>query len=643
MTRLGKRILGTVAGSVIILTATIVGASSVLFRNQCDSILTKESASTMNILQYNVETLESEPKNVFDKMEFNQSFLVAMSSGNKALIKDIFESANQNENVFAFFYNSEGKLVWQSSERLSEAPDGTKVVGDSLSDGIYSDETMLYYLYSEPVINKDVTVGACVICYDLNDNATLDNIKAQTSGECTLFHGNVRYATTVIDENGQRAVGTTMSDKVADTVLTNGETFVGDAVICGGKYVCTYSPIYDVNSAVVGAYFAGYPTAEIDSAFAGIVIISIIIAAAIAAVALALCSGVIAKRVLFPVKQMQMAADEIASGDLDIDHSDIKANDDEIGDILNHIFKAKDSLNIYISDIRKVLTAMASGNFTVGTSVDYAGKYADLGNAAEHIRKELSIVIANINASAAQVFTGSSQTAQGTESLAGGTVKQGSAIEELSATLSDIADHVKETADNAQNARQLSNNAVVLLGEQNEHMEQMLGAMTKISQKSAEIEKIIKAIDDIAFQTNILALNAAVEAARAGEAGKGFAVVADEVRNLASKSADAVKQTSALIQATSEAVSTGEVIADKNAQTLHEVIEMFNRTNTMIDEIAAAADNQSKAVSQINVGIGEISAVVQQNSATAEEIAASCEELSGQSAMLHEQVNKFRI
>ena len=248
-----------------------------------------------------------------------------------------------------------------------------------------------------------------------------------------------------------------------------------------------------------------------------------------------------------------------------------------------------------------------------------------------------------MNASSQEVMIGSSQMANGSQVLADGTTKQANAIEELTATITDISKHVQLNAENAAKAEKLSSDVQNKVIFQNEEMTNMLNAMADIEDKSNEIGKIIKTIDDIAFQTNILALNAAVEAARAGAAGKGFAVVADEVRNLASKSAEAAKNTTNLISASIDAVNNGAAIANSTAESMKEVMEISKETNSLIINIATATNEQADAISQVTIGLDQISQVVQQNSATAEETAASCEELSGQSRLLKEQVARFKI
>ena len=224
-----------------------------------------------------------------------------------------------------------------------------------------------------------------------------------------------------------------------------------------------------------------------------------------------------------------------------------------------------------------------------------------------------------------------------------GATEQASSIQELAASITEISNQVNQNAENAENASKKATNVGDQIISSNEHMQEMTSAMKEISEKSSQIGKIIKTIEDIAFQTNILALNAAVEAARAGEAGKGFAVVADEVRSLASKSAEASKDTSLLIEGSIQAVNKGTEIADITASQLLEVVSGAKDIVTTIDNIANASKQQANSVRQVTVGVDQISSVVQTNSATAEESAAASEELSGQAQILKELVNRFRL
>ena len=274
---------------------------------------------------------------------------------------------------------------------------------------------------------------------------------------------------------------------------------------------------------------------------------------------------------------------------------------------------------------------------------DYVGEFAKMKTAMQNISKTLTATLTQINLAADRVSTGSDQISGGAQALSQGATEQASSIQELSATITDIAEHVKSNAANAEQSSKMANELEREIVLSNDQMQQMISSMHEISNTSNEIGKIIKTIEDIAFQTNILALNAAVEAARAGAAGKGFAVVADEVRNLAGKSADAAKNTTALIEKSIKAVESGVLIADKTAQSLTTVVSSARTVTGNIDKISAATKEQASSISEISMGVEQVSSVVQTNSATAEESAAASQELSSQAQMLKTLAGRFRF
>ncbi|WP_312694183.1 methyl-accepting chemotaxis protein [Caproiciproducens sp.] len=342
-----------------------------------------------------------------------------------------------------------------------------------------------------------------------------------------------------------------------------------------------------------------------------------------------------------PINEMADAAERIAEGKLDVDIT--YSSKDEIGSLARSLQSASETFKLYVADISEQLGRMSQGDITADFTQEYVGDFVPIKQALVKISDGLNETLAAINTSAEQVNSGAGQVSDGAQELAQGATEQASSVEELAASVTEVSGKVKETADNVKVMAGYVKETVTQVEHGNEQMRQMLSSMEEISTSSSEIGKIIKVIDDIAFQTNILALNAAVEAARAGSAGKGFAVVADEVRNLASKSANAAKQTTDLIEGSMQSVKNGTAIADLTAKGLNEIAAKVEQVGGTIVKIDIASSDQATAIQQITDGVDQVSSVVQTNSATAEESAAASEELSAQAEMLRKLVSNFKL
>jgi methyl-accepting chemotaxis protein len=343
----------------------------------------------------------------------------------------------------------------------------------------------------------------------------------------------------------------------------------------------------------------------------------------------------ISKMISDPVIKMVEVANKIAVGDTDV-NIEIDSKD-EIG-ILGGAFN---EMIVGIKEQVNIVSKVAEGDLSF--EVTPRSEKDIMGISLEATIKQLNNMFNNISQAAEQVLAGSNQLSDGAQSLSQGATEQASSIEELAATINEISEHIHKNAKNAEETKNTSLEAAKEVEKGSEQISDMVKAMDSINEESVKIGKIIKAIEDIAFQTNILALNAAVEAARAGSAGKGFAVVADEVRNLATKSSEAAKDTTQLIESSMKAVSNGMIIAEKTSQSLVNIVEKTNKTTKLIEEIATASEQQAVGASQISVGIEQVSAVVQTNSATAEESAAASEELLSQANLLNEQISLFKL
>lgn len=349
----------------------------------------------------------------------------------------------------------------------------------------------------------------------------------------------------------------------------------------------------------------------------------------------------ITKSINKPMDELVNAAEQFAQGTLNTEISYHSKN--EIGKLADSLRSVFVTLQNIVSEISSTLVKMSTGDISAEAMKNYMGDFAPISNSMNNIFDRLNEIFRLIQESSEEVSSGSSQVSSGAQTLADGTSEQANVIENLSELITDVSQKVSDNTKHVANVSEYIDKTTRQVKQSNQQMEQMLAAMNDINVSSTEISKIIKVIDNIAFQTNILALNAAVEAARAGEAGKGFSVVADEVRSLAGKSANAAKQTAQLIETSIKKVTDGSNIANNTATALNEVSAQMINVDKTARKIEEDSNAQVAAISEIKQGIEQVSNVVQTNAATAEESAATSEELSAQADMLKQTVQRFKL
>lgn len=347
-------------------------------------------------------------------------------------------------------------------------------------------------------------------------------------------------------------------------------------------------------------------------------------------------------KVVDPLVEITRSSRKLAQGDLDFE-IDIGNSRNEVGVLAYSLNESVAELRQYVSAIRLSMAKMVNGDLTVRQSVAFKGEFKIIQNSILEFEAAINRAFLQIKHTSNQVASASTQVAEGSQCLAKGAVGQAASIQQLAETMKLLSNKINNNTESAGNARKMAQEVGDRMEASNEKMEEMIHAMDDIGEHSNEISMIIKTIEDIAFQTNILALNAAVEAARAGEAGKGFAVVADEVSNLAGKSAQAAKNTAALIKGTIQSVENGVRIAGETAKMLKTSVLGARDVSNTIEQISAESELQSSSVAEVLEGIDHISDVVQSNSATAEQSAATSEELNGQAAILARMIAHYKL
>lgn len=494
---------------------------------------------------------------------------------------------------------------------------------------------------------NNVNIGSISALFFLHTNEFVDDLSRIFNAEVTIFggpDGNMRIATTIKDETNQRNLGTPLdTQEVLDQVLGRGESLVTELQLYGQSYHAVYFPLRGTNGNVIGMFFVGFSdentVASVSSLIITLIIIGFVVLL-IAALVVLRVAGTISKPLTVLTDFMKQAA---STGDISLRKEDIAViqqlsqRKDELGQCIGSTATFVQSIN----EEMNLLERIADGDLTIEPHV--LSERDKVGKSLTRVVDNLNRMFGEIQASTTQVAAGSKQIADGSQALAQGSTQQAASVQQLSASISDIATNTKVNAEKAEHAAMLASEIKISAEKGSNQMSEMMTAVKDINASSHNISKVIKSIDDIAFQTNILALNAAVEAARAGQHGKGFAVVAEEVRNLAAKSAEAAKDTESLIADSIAKAELGSRIADSTAASLTEIVSGIAESTRIVNEIAESSEAQSAGISQINSGIDQVAQVIQQNSATAEESAAASQEMSGQSTILEDLISHFKL
>lgn len=350
----------------------------------------------------------------------------------------------------------------------------------------------------------------------------------------------------------------------------------------------------------------------------------------------------IADQIEKPVADLAERLKKFAQGDLDSPFPE-QNNEDEIA-FMNDVAKEMAAnLNLIISDLSRLMSLMADGNFAISTEIEdkYVGKFVELLESIRNMNRKMDSTLRHVEESAEQVTAGSENLAQSAQDLAEGTTEQAGAVEQLQATMSTITEQVADTVNNLNDTSRKAESYAKSADSSKTDMRELMEAMQRISETSKKIENIISDIESIASQTNLLSLNAAIEAARAGEAGKGFAVVAEQIRMLADESAKSAVDTRTLIEGALNEIEEGNQVAQKAADSMETVVQGINDISDTSKMLSENSNQQIAALREAEKGIEQISEVVQSNSAASEECSATSEELSAQAEAMNEMTAQF--
>lgn len=580
---LGTRIIIAVMAVLAygILSAGITGTVCLVQQSNSDmkNSMSERVSSASNLLSSTIQHYVS---------------MIATLDGTTAQVNDIIAS---DSNIVEINTHAEG------SAGVTTNSDGYIVVTGTYPKGTASITTSTAWLGN--IVNTMHISDTTEFYLMTNDGRLLASMNGSLSAEQVAGYMNITDVETV-SENGRNHIVT------ATPILGTDWTAV---VAC------------DAKEFLGNAFFA---------------VLIMIITTAISFVVGALVISKFVKRIIVPLNAINGKILDMEQGKLSGDAIEVHTGD-ELETLADAVNSMAEYTNTIIKDIEAVSAKLAAEDLTAEPAADYIGDYAPIKSALYGIINSTSDVIRQIEASSKLVSDGSSKMSDNSTTLSQAATEQAATVEELNASIVEISSNISANADSAGKAKVLADDCMKIVDEGNVKMTDMLHAMEEINETSSQIANIIKTIEDISFQTNILSLNASIEAARAGEAGKGFAVVAGEVGQLAGKTAEAAKNTTALIKTSLAAVENGTVMANETAKMLSKIVSETDDTAKVIDKIAAASQEQADSVKQILVGMDQISTSVQMTSGSSAECAASAEELSGQAKVLLDLVQRFKI
>ncbi|WP_027400081.1 methyl-accepting chemotaxis protein [Anaerovorax odorimutans] len=647
--KIKSKLLALTLGIFVISLSLITAVNSIINYN-----------NNMNTLETALkETALVASDQIAAKMEGTKNLIYQIAQSNE------FSSDNTKEEVskklndeallnnFAFMNRTDKAGVSYSSDiDVSERKyfNVCKNSGETyISDPLVSKDTnQKVFIIASPIFKDGVFDG--ILYAGLNQYILSEHVKQVGVGETGTTYildkeGNriASYDSSII-ENKKNIIESVKTDKKLkklaelESDMVNGNSGFGEYTNNNDKKLMAYAPIKGINGWSIAIDVS-------KKEFFKATYISLVFCVGIALLILVISAIIFikfAESLSTPIKAINEEMQQFGKGNFSTNFN-LKMDSTEIGQLIFSIRNSKKILKEIINDTSEVCKEMSQGNFDIHTKVKYVGEFEDIEANINQTVISLSETLRKIDISAEEVSFGSEQVSSGSQALAKGSTEQAATSEKLSSNITSISEQVSANANNAINANCKLANLSKQINTSNEHMNYLMSVMVEINESSNEIERIIKTIEDIAFETSILALNAAIEAARAGHEGRAFSVVADEVRNLAAKSAEAAKDTESLIEGSIKTVERGLELAKQTQKALVVVVDESKEVTVTVEHITQASNEQAKTLNNITQGMEQIVNVVQSNSATSEEGAAAAEELSGQAQILKDLIRTFKL
>lgn len=637
-------VAGVISASVTYIGGTMVIDNSVgkntdtsvrLLYNTLDDAYNEMIDTSLKIANtYEIQkALESKDQNLMDSTLID----VCQSNVSSASFTSLFD-ANGNELArFDDGYSHERSSDFSRNSVIMEAVSGKKVC--DYTEGFGSEFAICA---ATPITdNNGKVAGGVAMVYKLDDLTMLDELKELTGAEYTIFKNDTRINTTLADWRGQRQLGSQMDAEITDKVLGSQQEYSSKVSLFDKRYNVKYMPIIQDGKAI-GAVFSGNMIDDIETQQMLTLLLSIAVIIVICVLSSFVSFSIVKKVVVKPIQEIGEIVQNIAQGKLKGKLIEVKGYD-EISELAKNTNITAVNLSRYINDIIIKVDALASKDITIDFDENYVGDYVKIEDSLKKITDVMNKTFQAILVSCDQVSVGSEQIAMGAQALAQGSTTQAGAVQGLSNTVRRLNNGVKENVIGVERVSSNMNKTMAKIQAGTEKMTALLESMAQITRSTNQISSVIRVIDDISFQTNILALNAAVEAESAGEAGKGFAVVATEVQKLSEKTADAVKETDALINQSINDVKKGSTMLKDTATAIETVRYEIENINSLMANILETFKAEMADIDEITRESENITQVIQNNSATSEESAAASQELSGQAALLRDKLLEFNL